>query len=183
MPTLFTHPAIGIFASLNLYRKKSYFYTVTVLSVLCTILPDADVIGFKLGVPYESFFGHRGFFHSIFFAVLLSAILTIPFLFSRTLTRIDKTLIFITFLLSSVSHGLLDGLTDGGYGIAFFSPFDTTRYFFDTRPIPVSPIGIKNFFNERGLHVVLSELQYVVLPIFITHMTLYPISYLYRKLK
>jgi membrane-bound metal-dependent hydrolase YbcI (DUF457 family) len=40
------------------------------------------------------------------------------------------------------SHGVLDALTDGGKGVAFFSPFDTTRHFFPVRPIPVAPITV-----------------------------------------
>jgi inner membrane protein len=28
------------------------------------------------------------------------------------------------------SHGVLDALTNGGHGIAFFSPFLNERYFF-----------------------------------------------------
>ncbi len=40
--------------------------------MICTEIPDLDAIGFWLGVPYKSFFGHRGFTHSIAFAVLLS---------------------------------------------------------------------------------------------------------------
>jgi inner membrane protein len=52
------------------------------------------------------------------------------------------------FFLSAASHGLLDALTDGGLGVAFFSPFEQTRYFFPVRPVAVSPIGIREFFNE-----------------------------------
>nr|HRC76832.1 rhodanese-like domain-containing protein [Kouleothrix sp.] len=33
-------------------------------------------------------------------------------------------------------HGVLDAMTDGGLGVAFFAPFSATRYFFPFRPIP-----------------------------------------------
>ena len=69
------------------------------------------------------------------------------------------------FFLSAASHGLLDALTDGGLGVAFFSPFDRTRYFFPVRPIAVSPIGIREFFSEQGLVVMTSELTWVWLPV------------------
>ena len=68
------------------------------------------------------------------------------------------------FFLSAASHGLLDALTDGGLGVALFSPFDTTRYFFPVRPVAVSPIGIREFFNEQGLVVIASELKWIWLP-------------------
>ena len=72
-------------------------------------------------------------------------------------------LLLLYFFLATVSHGLLDALTNGGLGVAFFSPFDTTRYFFPFRPIQVSPIGA-HFFSARGISVVQSELLWVWLP-------------------
>jgi membrane-bound metal-dependent hydrolase YbcI (DUF457 family) len=57
----------------------------------------------------------------------------------------------------TASHGVLDAMTDGGLGIAFFAPFDNTRYFFPFRPVKVSPIGL-SFFSARGLDVIWSEL-------------------------
>jgi inner membrane protein len=50
------------------------------------------------------------------------------------------------------SHGILDAMTDGGLGVAFFSPFDDTRCFFPFRPIKVSPIGLS--FFSCGLDVM-----------------------------
>jgi inner membrane protein len=54
---------------------------------------------------------------------------------------------------------VLDAMTNGGLGVAFFAPFDTTRYFFPWRPITVSPIGVGSFFTHRGALVVLSEIK------------------------
>jgi inner membrane protein len=54
-------------------------------------------------------------------------------------------------------------MTDGGLGVAFFAPFDDTRYFFPFRPIKVSPIGL-SFFSARGLDVIWSELLLVCIP-------------------
>jgi inner membrane protein len=66
--------------------------------------------------------------------------------------------------LATASHGFLDAMTDGGLGVAFFSPFDNHRYFFPWRPIRVSPIGIGRFFSPRGLDVLQSELLWIWLP-------------------
>jgi inner membrane protein len=68
------------------------------------------------------------------------------------------------FFLATASHGLLDAMTDGGLGVACFSPFDNNRYFLPWRPIRVSPIGIGRFFSPRGLEVVRSELLWIWLP-------------------
>jgi inner membrane protein len=66
--------------------------------------------------------------------------------------------------LSTLSHGILDALTSGGLGVAFFAPFDNSRYFFPWRPIRVSPISVSGFFSSRGLQVLRSELQWIWLP-------------------
>jgi inner membrane protein len=58
---------------------------------------------------------------------------------------------------------LLDALTNGGRGIAFFSPLTNERYFFPWRPIQVSPIGA-GFFTARGLRVLVSESVWIWLP-------------------
>lgn len=63
------------------------------------------------------------------------------------------------------THGLLDAMTDGGLGIAFFSPFNLQRYFLPWRPIHVSPIGVGRFFSARGLRILWSEIVWVWLPI------------------
>jgi inner membrane protein len=42
------------------------------LSMALAALPDVDVVGLYLGVPYGSFFRHRGFSHSLCCALLVS---------------------------------------------------------------------------------------------------------------
>ena len=55
-------------------------------------------------------------------------------------------------------------MTNGGLGVAFFAPFDTTRYFFPVRPVLVSPIGVSEFFNAYGVQVLVSEAVWIWLP-------------------
>lgn len=59
---------------------------------------------------------------------------------------------------------LLDALTNGGLGVAFFSPLDDSRCFFLWRPLLVSPIGIRAFFSAWGVEVLRSELVWVWIP-------------------
>jgi inner membrane protein len=68
------------------------------------------------------------------------------------------------FFVVTASHGVLDAMTDGGRGIVFFAPFDTTRYFFPWRPVRVSPINIRAFFSTRGLQILSSELVFIWIP-------------------
>jgi inner membrane protein len=134
------------------------------LAIICSIIPDADTIGLYFSIPYGHFFGHRGFFHSPFFSLLLSAF--IVYFFFRDVNIFSRPwfFYFIFFFLISASHGILDAFTNGGLGIALLSPFDNTRYFFPWTPIEVSPIGIKRFLSKWGLTVLKNELLWIWLP-------------------
>jgi inner membrane protein len=72
-------------------------------------------------------------------------------------------LLALYFVAITASHGVLDALTSGGPGVAFFAPFDSTRYFFPWRPIPVSPLASR-FFSEWGWRVFSAELALIWLP-------------------
>lgn len=118
-----------------------------------SLLPDADVIAFVFGIPYEAPWGHRGASHSFVFALLLTAAIVAiarkagaPPLRTATAT-----------LLVSTSHAILDTLTDGGLGCALLWPFSNFRFFAPITPIPVAPIGTY-MFSLRGLYVVMFEL-------------------------
>ena len=135
------------------------------LTVLCCVLPDADVLGLVLGIPYEHVWGHRGITHSLTFAVLIGII--VPKFAVPTLSCWSGryAALVIYFGCVTLSHGLLDAFTDGGLGVAFFTPFDATRYFFPWRPIMVSPIGLTQFFSFWGFGVLLSELVWIGIPV------------------
>lgn len=161
MASLFTHAFVGTAlgqAGTSDWRKDWRFWC---LLIVCSILPDIDSIGFHLGIPYSSFWGHRGITHSLTFAAILA--LCVATGFSRAFRR-PWRLALLLFLVTA-THGFLDAMTDGGLGIAFFSPFNLQRYFFPWRPIHVSPIGVGRFFSARGLHILWSEILWVWLPI------------------
>ena len=73
MPTIVTHGFVAglLGRSLAAGRMPARFWF---LSVLCSILPDADVLGFPLGISYQDVLGHRGLSHSLIFALVLSLI-------------------------------------------------------------------------------------------------------------
>lgn len=148
------------------------------LGVLCTLIPDADVIGYYLGVPYGSFWGHRGFTHSIVFALLFSVSLSLLFARKEETKKIVLAY-WLYFFACTMSHPLLDAMTTGGKGVAFFAPFDNGRYFLPWRPIQVSPMGLSKFFSEWGLRVIKSELFWIGIPSF----TVGLLFYLKRKFK
>lgn len=120
---------------------------------LLSMLPDADVVGFSLGVAYGSAWGHRGATHSFAFAVIAGVAAG---LIARA-CRWPAMRLGVLATLVVASHGLLDTLTDGGRGCALLWPFDDTRYFAPVNPIPVSPIGIR-VLSPRGLYAGAVEL-------------------------
>jgi inner membrane protein len=127
------------------------------------MVPDIDVIGFRFGVRYADFWGHRGFTHSLLFGGILATLVT-AIGFIRGSPGLGRISLRVYFFLATASHGLLDAMTNGGLGVAFFSPFDNTRYFLPWRPIVVSPISVTRFFSERGLAVLQSELLWIWIP-------------------
>lgn len=164
MPTIFTH-AVAATALGKSWAHDSMPLRFWLLSALCAMLPDADVLGFAFGVDYGDMLGHRGLTHSLPFALCVGfAVARLAFRESETSTRRWLGLVAYFFVVTA-SHGALDAMTDGGLGVAFFAPFDARRYFFPWRPIMVSPIGL-GFFTGRGLEVVGSEIRWVWLPSF-----------------
>jgi len=165
MASIFGHAIVAIGLGHSFSRKITNF-KFWFLAILCAIIPDADVIGFRFHIKYESFWGHRGFSHSIVFAVLLGFLITLLFYRKQFLT-LQGVLLSLFFGICTISHGVLDALTTGGMGVAFFSPFNDMRYFFPWRPIRVSPIGVVKFFGERGITVLKSELIWIGIPNFL----------------
>ncbi len=168
MASAFAHAIASYTLSKNfnspLLNKKFLFFVI-----ISSILPDLDVLSFRFDIAYDDFWGHRGFTHSLFFALIWAMTLWSIMLRSsdyRQYSFLSKTSFMAMFILfsSTASHGLLDAMTNGGLGIAFFSPFDTNRYFLSWQPIQVSPIGIRAFFSSYGLRVILSELIWIGIP-------------------
>lgn len=135
--------------------------SVMLAGAACAVIPDLDVIGFKFGLTSQHMLGHRGLTHSIVFAAALGALLTYT-LFRHS--HPDPWVVFCYLFVSTLSHPLLDMLTNGGRGVALFAPFSNARYFFPWRPIEVSPISVRRFFSARGAQIILSELRWVWLP-------------------
>lgn len=180
MPTIITHAVLGA-ASAKLFPKQNMPWRIWLASVFCSVVPDADVIAFSFGIPYSHFLGHRGFFHSILFAMVL-ALVVILCLFKEVKLFSKAWWGCLGFFFAvGASHGLLDAITDGGLGIALLSPFDTTRYFFAWRPLLVSPIGIEGFISSYGLKVLICEIIYVWLPLSVILMTCHIISIIFRR--
>lgn len=159
MASFFSHPAfpIALLASKLGNKVSKRLFKV---SCLLTLLPDADVIAFRFGIPYESQWGHRGFTHSIAFAL---AVGILCIFFHRFFQNKRSTVFWWTFL-AIFSHSFFDALTNGGHGVAIFWPASSERFFLPWQVVQVSPIGVKGFLSMRGVQVVLSEIVWIWLP-------------------
>ena len=156
MPSIFSHAVAGLaLANAGTARDR---WKLLLAAALSAMVPDLDAVGHLLGVPYESFWGHRGFTHSAAFACLLGALLAWAFFRQRFV------LAWVVLALATISHPLLDMCTNGGLGCALWAPFNNERLFFPWRPIRVAPIGVGAFFTRQGLHVLMSEMKFVWLP-------------------
>lgn len=161
LASVFSHAVAALSIGTYFYRPRMP-KRVWLLGAACSVVPDLDVIGFRFGVRYADFWGHRGFTHSLVFAVLIAG--AVSLVFRSGSSTIGRLPLFSYLFLATASHGVLDAMTNGGLGVAFFSPFDNDRYFLPWRPIRVSPIGLGGFFSPRGYLILQSELLWIWLP-------------------
>ena len=157
MCSVVTHPVVPI-ALTAFFPQEDVSSTVLLVGAACAVIPDLDVIGLTFGIRSPHMLGHRGLTHSIAFAAALGAILTYA-LFRHS--QHNLWVVFVFLFVSTLSHALLDMLTNGGQGVALWAPFSTRRYFFPWRPIEVSPIGVRRFFSARGVQIMQSEFRWV----------------------
>lgn len=155
MATIYTHALVGIgLGKILTYRRARPLFWV--LAAFLPIVPDFDAFSTS---AYGTLWGHRGFTHSLSFALAIS--LLAAGLACRYLRMRFWPLLGLFFLITA-SHGILDALTDGGFGIPFFWPFYNGR-FGPCGPIHVADIGFE-FPDPRVSRSIRTELLYVWLP-------------------
>ncbi len=160
MPTVFTHPAVPLALACGLGRH-AVSARLLAAGVVASVVPDLDVAAFRFGIPYAAEWGHRGFSHSLFFALLVAAVGAA----AAPVLKSSAKRAFWFLLVATASHGLLDTLTNGGLGIALLWPLSNERFFAPRQPIEVSPLSLSRFLSDRGLEVLLSEILWVWLPL------------------
>ena len=165
MASFFAHGfSAWVFTKIFKRKKPRPDWVLLILAIICSTCPDADVISFNLGIPYSSPLGHRGFTHSILFALIWGYFMAKFYFLIKSKRVFTFWVLVCFFFICTMSHGILDAMTSGGKGVGFFIPFDNSRYFFPFRPIQVSPLGIDHFFGKWGLHVIWSEFIWIGIP-------------------
>jgi inner membrane protein len=147
------HIAVGMAAARLSARGAVPSWTSVAAWSALSMLPDADVIGFPLGIAYEDPWGHRGASHSLAFALGVAGAVGL----AASAAGLPRSRTWTIAMLVLASHALLDTLTDGGLGCALWWPLSDSRYFAPWRPIPVSPIGLA-FLSPYGAFVATVEL-------------------------
>ena len=161
-----THFLVGAAAGQHLAGKPTMRPMVW-MSML-SFCPDFDVIAFTFGIPYSSPWGHRGFTHSISFAILMGVLIWLLRTLISTQNSKPKygSLYWgLIAMLVTLSHPILDAFTNGGMGVALWWPFSEERIFFYPQWIPVSPLGT-NILSTRGAYVIAFE-AVICLPLWI----------------
>jgi inner membrane protein len=157
VPTIISHAAVPLALGVGLGERR-IARPLVLAGVAASMLPDADVILFRFGATYDDVWSHRGFSHSIGFALLLGMVAAL------LMRRLAPPLVTFAFVaLAAASHGLLDMLTNGGHGIAILWPLTDQRFFFDWRPIQVAPLAAARF-APRAAAIVTTETRWIWLP-------------------
>lgn len=156
MPTIMSHAIVPL-ALATAIGPARIAPRIALAGAALAMLPDADVIGFTLGIDYADTWGHRGATHALAFAAIAAGVVAMLWREARSIGGF----LFLAFAMAS--HGLLDTLTSGGLGAALWWPFSDARIFAPVTPIRVSPIGA-NFFSMRGLVTLYSEAVWIWLP-------------------
>lgn len=160
MASAITHFIVGAALALPALRSSSIrrvlpAWMIPVSAGFLAVAPDFDTFAMRaFDIPYGSFWGHRGFFHSPFFLFVSSGILAA--IVARRYSWQIVARIALLWAGCAVTHPLLDALTDGGSGVMLLFPISETRLFFPWRPIHVSPLSILAFFHRAG-YILRSE--------------------------
>ena len=117
------------------------------------MIPDADVIAFRFGIPYSHWLGIGVYAFNFILCFISNSIFT--FLYRKNLRLIRYLLLWFVFLYPHFPRTSRCSYEWWTWSLSLLS-FSTERFFFDFRPIQVSPIG-KRFFSEAGLRVLQSE--------------------------
>jgi len=177
MPSMIGHSLWGAAAVAGWTRLPVSGWTL-ILAWICSVGADIDSLGFFLGIPYEHGLGHRGLLHGILFAALIALAAAAA---SRpdSADRAHRIGLFQLFFFCAFSHIVLDAVSNGGLGVAFFAPFSNHRYFLPWRPLDAVPIGINQMLSSRWFPIIFKELRKLIIP----SLVLFAAGFIWRRIK
>lgn len=163
MPSIFAHTVAGAALATAAFSPRPAPRRVWIAAAILAAVPDVDAIGRPFGnLAIEApFGGHRGFTHSVMFALVFGAITTWGFFRAPEWSGLHRRL-FLALALAIASHDVLDALSTIGNGVAFWAPFSWTHYEFVWQPL--GEIGPGPRGQERAFDIVANEVIWVGLP-------------------
>ncbi|HEX8839302.1 MAG TPA: metal-dependent hydrolase [Sphingomicrobium sp.] len=161
MPMTTTHALLPIAVAVAAARRPLPWRLV-IAAAIAAAAPDVDGL-FKrlLAVPPHSIYGHRGVTHSLF-AALVAGLVAAAL---HQILRVRALTAGLVVGAAMASHGILDMMTDGGQGVAYFWPFSSTRWFADWRWIHSTPVHRAQLFRDVQVRLGL-ELWQLIIPMF-----------------
>ena len=162
MPTVFAHAAAGI-AAASILAPSDTPRRFWVAAAVCGALPDIDSLGRPFGFSgWDNMLGgHRGFTHSLFFAVLAAAAIA-AWRVRDARWEGSPLRLWLCLALAVASHGFLDCFTTYGSGVALLAPFSWQRF---TAPWhPLGAIGGRMSIPVRMSTLMGNEVMWVGLP-------------------
>ena len=132
-------PAVALALAVG---SRTVGWRLTGLGALCAVMPDADFLLVALRFDsYSGTYGHRGFTHSLGFALAVGLLAMLwPGAPSEAQRR--RSVVGLYLALCTVSHPLLDGLIDVGICNAWWWPLDGARHCLAWRPVPMQGVGL-----------------------------------------
>ena len=98
------HVAVGLAAARAYNGGRRPRWPVAAAWSALALLPDADIVGLRLGIRYQAPWGHRGATHSLVFALAAGLVVGLA---ARSFKRpFARTAAFASLAIGS--HGLLD---------------------------------------------------------------------------
>lgn len=138
---------------------------VAIAAVVCSCLPDLDMIGVLFEVRPTDPTGHRGVAHSLVMAALVALFVAIVWFRSLGLWGPRwRRLAWFLFAVTA-SHGVVDAMTTGEAGVALLSPFDRGRHFLPLALLPSCPVGLTEWLGFWGLLTIANEVFYLLVPV------------------
>jgi inner membrane protein len=141
MATFISHPLFGAGAAYMVSSARQGRRKFVLLSTLCQWWPDIDTFAYLFAINENHPLGHRGFAHSLLCAALV-ALCVVRCCYRQVPTASWQwwTLCSWFFLMTTL-HGVFDAMVFDSLGVAFFAPFDTTRYQLPWQPLVDVPIA------------------------------------------
>jgi inner membrane protein len=132
-------PAVALALAVG---PRTVGWRLTGLGALCAVMPDADFLLVALRFDsYSGTYGHRGFTHSLGFALAVGLLAMLwPGAPSQAQRR--RSVVGFYLALCTVSHPLLDGLIDVGICNAWWWPLDGARHCLPWRPVPMQGVAL-----------------------------------------